>query len=201
MGDAAQRALHIRDITDFFAGVTSGNLPAVSKRIKIAATAARVIFSCVFDPAIRLLQHLVEPMHRVAGVGILEKPWAGQLEWPIRQPGVVRDPRVGSPACHRGSGRSRGKQRKIGCRSTAPERVEARVEAVSKRTNFDTRARSWGSVSRAVTKWPRVLLEQSSARSAGRSVCGQIFETSVKHLTLPWLNLQAHFRFRTVNGN
>jgi phospholipase C len=30
MGDAAQRALHIRDITDFFAGVTSGNLPAVS---------------------------------------------------------------------------------------------------------------------------------------------------------------------------
>ena len=30
MGDAAQRALHIRDITDFFAGATSGNLPAVS---------------------------------------------------------------------------------------------------------------------------------------------------------------------------
>jgi hypothetical protein len=30
MGDAVQRALHIRDITDFFAAVTSGNLPAVS---------------------------------------------------------------------------------------------------------------------------------------------------------------------------
>ena len=30
MGDAAQRALHIRDITDFFAAATLGNLPAVS---------------------------------------------------------------------------------------------------------------------------------------------------------------------------
>jgi phospholipase C len=30
MGDAGQRALHIRDITDFFAAVKSGSLPAVS---------------------------------------------------------------------------------------------------------------------------------------------------------------------------
>jgi phospholipase C len=30
MGDAAQRASHIKDITDFFAAVTSGSLPAVS---------------------------------------------------------------------------------------------------------------------------------------------------------------------------
>ncbi|MBV9374777.1 MAG: phosphoesterase [Alphaproteobacteria bacterium] len=30
MGDAGQRALHIKDITDFFAAVTSGSLPSVS---------------------------------------------------------------------------------------------------------------------------------------------------------------------------
>jgi hypothetical protein len=32
------------------------------------------------------------------------------------------------------------------CRSAAPEHVEGRVEAMSKHTNFDTGARSWGSI-------------------------------------------------------
>jgi hypothetical protein len=61
-----------------FIGLRAGK-GRCNKRIKIAETAARVVFSCVFDPAIRLLPHLVEPMHRVAGVGIIGKPRAGQL--------------------------------------------------------------------------------------------------------------------------
>src|SRR5712691_9000375 len=47
------------------------------------------------DAAIRLLPHLVEPMRRVPGVGIIGEIGTGQLKRAVRPGGAVDDPWVG----------------------------------------------------------------------------------------------------------